>query len=751
MLGIFASKMVQQLDQQEVPEVPSAPAGNLYAAQLRPSIRSRKLSRKARENADEDALVPPLSKRRRTRATAPQTPKSTSNPTANSSNLSSQTALLDALSPQPTTQLLSPQNPSTDPADPADPSNPLSNPPDPSNPPLNPPSRPSWVAEFNAASSKPKKLDILVKNLAKNPFPQRLQIPDPIIQPRAFPHLSRPINSDPRHLFDHFLPPRLYADFAKYTNTYATQQNAPTTSLNCGRPNQPRQRYWKTVFPEDIEVYFGALILIGAQSNSGELESFWDTSPNTPEWPISKYISRDRFEQITKYLKVCEPVKLADKDWFKVVEPLATAFRAAITPELIQLPTHFSIDEILVKSKGRSKHLLKIGSKAAGQGYKIYTAALSGSASGFLLDFRFTSATESIAELKGDWSKWPPTAKLILELATSIKRRFRSDHSYVVHLDRFFSRLALFQRLFEEGIGANGTCATGAGHPQDLLHLNKLWTKQSNFTDWFNEVIGNVNCIAVCDSTTVFFMTTVFDPIKQSGHWYDSKKRKNVKRDPLRLPIPSNDSEETVWIHPLYRLLPLHEYNQHMNGSDVHAQLESYYSTAKHRHLRNWWPLLHFFLNAAITNSFILHKMIAIDNREKPLTHVGFQSAVGLSLLSNPVAATRQRARRQDKQRDPFCTADNVKKPPIGHEWGWQKNQRRCVSCKMSEWPRGRPKKRATLAEISTNLPSGTPGPSSHRVRKYTRRTRFVCTVCEVSVCNSTECRDLHLRRPQDR
>ena len=70
MLSTCTSQMVQQLDQQEVPEVPSTPAGNLYAAQLAPLVRSRKPNRKVLENADEDVRVPPPAKRRRTCATA---------------------------------------------------------------------------------------------------------------------------------------------------------------------------------------------------------------------------------------------------------------------------------------------------------------------------------------------------------------------------------------------------------------------------------------------------------------------------------------------------------------------------------------------------------------------------------------------------------------------------------------------------------------------------------------------------------
>ncbi|KAF7501968.1 hypothetical protein GJ744_006158, partial [Endocarpon pusillum] len=84
---------------------------------------------------------------------------------------------------------------------------------------------------------------------------------------------------------------------------------------------------------------------------------------------------------------------LLDNQWYKKVEPLATRFRNATTPQVYELPQNLSIDEQLVKFKGRSKHTIQMNSKAAGQGYKIYSLC---STDGYMIDFRFSSATEKL-------------------------------------------------------------------------------------------------------------------------------------------------------------------------------------------------------------------------------------------------------------------------------------------------------------------------------------------------------------------
>jgi hypothetical protein len=100
---------------------------------------------------------------------------------------------------------------------------------------------------------------------------------------------------------------------------------------------------------------------------------YWNTSSDKPIFPIQEYITRQRFQQISRYLKVNSPHKdVPKKRFFDKLEPLLSSFKAA-SQKLINLPDTVSVDENLIASHARTVHLMQIDKKAAGKGFKIYT------------------------------------------------------------------------------------------------------------------------------------------------------------------------------------------------------------------------------------------------------------------------------------------------------------------------------------------------------------------------------------------
>jgi uncharacterized Fe-S cluster-containing MiaB family protein len=78
------------------------------------------------------------------------------------------------------------------------------------------------------------------------------------------------------------------------------------------------------------------------------------------------------------------------------VKPLATAFRQATTSELYELSQNLSINEQLIQFTGRLKHTIQMNLKTAGKSYKIYSLCCF---NGYMIDFRFTSGEQKVAEL----------------------------------------------------------------------------------------------------------------------------------------------------------------------------------------------------------------------------------------------------------------------------------------------------------------------------------------------------------------
>lgn len=88
-------------------------------------------------------------------------------------------------------------------------------------------------------------------------------------------------------------------------------------------------------------------MFMGVQPQS-RLEDYWNTSEVKPIFPIQQYITRENFEQISRYLKVNSPAEeMSEQRCFHKLEPLLSTFRTACQ-KLVNLPDTMSIDENLI-------------------------------------------------------------------------------------------------------------------------------------------------------------------------------------------------------------------------------------------------------------------------------------------------------------------------------------------------------------------------------------------------------------------
>jgi Transposase IS4 len=223
-----------------------------------------------------------------------------------------------------------------------------------------------------------------------------------------------------------------------------------------------------------------------------------------------------------------------------------------------------------------------MNSKAAGEGYKIYSLCC---ANGFMVDFRFSSLIQKVAECVQQ-PGFSASESVILDLTTTLIQRFPQPAPfYVLHLDNFFTTRKLYERLYELGIGANGTAKLGSGIPKELALLRDLMTRQNHHGDWYNYIVGNVNCITFCDMAATSMMSTVHDPTIEPLLLLDPVRRPGASLKNAVINTVSTDPQACEK-RALRKLAVQDDYNRHIGGSDSHTQQNSYYSTANHRHLR---------------------------------------------------------------------------------------------------------------------------------------------------------------------
>jgi hypothetical protein len=471
----------------------------------------------------------------------------------------------------------------------------------------------AWMDEFKKLKkqSNPQARDYLVRLIGNDEFPDLLNVP--VVPPKVL--INRPFLVDnPLSIWHEFITQEDFLYIAKHTNMNAADD----------RSRRLNQRPWTEVTAAEIGGYFGALFLLGTQGATSLCDN-WTESEDSPVYPLRLYISRDRFQQISRYLKINEPgstnYSLKDTEFWHKVNPLVSSFRARCRANL-QPRSVFAVNEQLRRNKGRWKHALQISSKADSKGMKIYSIC----AGYYCFDFVFASGVVAMPEVR-KFTPVDPTAMpfstselVILTLIKQLQEQYQDQTlNLTLVCDNFFTTHKLFAELREREITAYGTAKAGSGMPIQHILLRDCTDKSTDYGLLCNSVFGGVNHVTFVDQKAVHMMTTAHDVKHQELAWRDVRSRRNACLERAR-----ERSGRTELPYPQLS----YDYNNNMNSCDLASQLWSYYSVSRHSHWRNWWPMLWLIPDALIANVLFLYRLKGVT--EADLSHRQLQTTIAL-------------------------------------------------------------------------------------------------------------------------
>ena len=178
--------------------------------------------------------------------------------------------------------------------------------------------------------------------------------------------------------------------------------------------------------------------------------------------PILTAMSKDRWHQLKRYLKISNLITDLDSSglqWYTKLKPLYSDFINSSQTYMVS-GRDVSVNEQLILFKGRSRHIMNMGIKAASHGFKIYSLCVQN----YLYNFLFTSKVSKISlleKIKG----LSDSSSMVLQLAKSLPK----PYSYVVYMDNFFTNVKLYTALKELGIGACRTAKNESRFSPELL------------------------------------------------------------------------------------------------------------------------------------------------------------------------------------------------------------------------------------------------------------------------------------------
>lgn len=504
----------------------------------------------------------------------------------------------------------------------------------------------------------------------------------PLRSSRSLPNRTRPIT-----YFELFFDEEVVKNIVEQTNRYAASCNAQN---------------WQELSEGEFKAFLGMIIQMGIHKLP-TIEDYWSSDPILQVIEIAETMTLQRFQKILQFLHVNDnsqmPLRNSPNfDKMYKVRPLVDRLNILCQRNAVQTNSQ-SIDECMIKFKGRSTLKQYMPMKPIKRGFKVWCRA--DSTTGYLYQYEIYTG-------KTDTSETGLGEKVVKSLCESLLAKDYLGH---VAFDNYFSSVDLLQYLYENGVYSTATIRTervglpllvkkpkNTGDKEEDQRLSEVAKRESTKIKkmkkgkWKWRVRGNVGFAVWKDTKPVTVVSTAFHPnLKKTCN----RTQKDGSKKSIKCPVL------------------ITEYTALMGGVDRFDQQRGQYNVG--RKSRKWWKRIFYFLvDVAITNAHILHKNnTRVHNRMK---QKDFRLALARELVDNTTYRKR-----------PFKSLPNyVSKKKKVNESGERQKQKFGVPHEVR------------FGRLGEHWPEETDGYKRCRycsTKVNNKRSKIQCDRCEVALC----------------
>ncbi|KAL2102833.1 hypothetical protein ACEWY4_002001 [Coilia grayii] len=379
-----------------------------------------------------------------------------------------------------------------------------------------------------------------------------------------------------------------------------TLQTIVNNSNLYGAKNNPST--WRKITLQDLYSYIAVVVYMGLVK-AKQIRDYWSTS-DLYSFPFpTSVMSGKKFAAISRMLHLSSPEDDAANDRKRgtsgynrlcKIQPMYDDIRAACKANF-HPRQNIAVDERMVKSKAQISLRQYMKDKPTKWGYKLFV--LADSLNGYTWDF-------FIYEGKG----MPIKKGLSYDSVMHLVDTQVLGTGYKLFVDNFYTSPALFKDLLAKKVWACGTIRKQRlGYPID--HPGGL-TNQSprGSIRWIRE--GPLVFVQWKDTRDVRFCSTI-----HPAHSNHSVQRRVKEAD-------------GQWVEKSIPAPPgISDYNKNMGGVDLSDAMIGYYNIL-HKSRKWHRSFFYHFLDIAIVNAFILHRELAMEKEETPLTQKAFREAL---------------------------------------------------------------------------------------------------------------------------
>lgn len=318
----------------------------------------------------------------------------------------------------------------------------------------------------------------------------------------------------------------------------------------------------------ELRIYLVILIYMGIFQQPTTLD-YWKMSDEYHQHRFTQYMTLTRFHQVKHFFHISPPSEPNNNDsWFSKVEPLSSKLGSAYCRYYVP-STDVSVDEMIVRFKGRFKHTFRMKNKPISTGYKIFSIC----DSGYTYSFLYTSRVNAVLGIQ----KVPglnDTACAVYHLAKALpyRQRIQPLHGQLLlqHPTLYKTARPQYWHLW------NST-------DYSVLFPKTLKIKKGDRYDWntLSGVVVQDKVLATfwMDNGPVNMLSTIHALSPDNDEWFVAKER---RRRPRETSTNAVSVRAAIQGKPRATLrIPkiTDDYNLNMNGICLSDQYRSYYDT----------------------------------------------------------------------------------------------------------------------------------------------------------------------------
>ena len=352
---------------------------------------------------------------------------------------------------------------------------------------------------------------------------------------------------------------------------------------------------WNDLCKTDITDFVSILFIASIQKRKDKSTHWFSEDPMLENTIVKKIMSGNKFHKLLRYLHVCDMYRQPDvsrDDYdpiYKVQElkdMLEVRYNNAFVPGYA-----LSLDESLIRCFGRLKFKVRIITKSARYGIKVYVIA--DAATAYVLKVIFYTGKFTY-HVEADSIAMKKTVQIVKKLCEA----YRGSHR-CVYIDRFYTSIDLMHELDKMDLYVTGTCMKNRLPKELRMNKNKKEYKEMNRGDYKSHLYKYVmiketgeqvekkyGLVCWKDKDIVYALTNCVDTTKTDTCF----RRSSEGRITLQRPCV------------------ISEYNNNMGGVDL-ADMRRLHCNSTVMGLKRWWMKIFFYLlDVGTSNALVLFR-----------------------------------------------------------------------------------------------------------------------------------------------